>query len=101
MTREEYIKRCGASSAKKLTADQVLAYFIEGHGGYQNRYSASIIKAGGGFGVKIDRAKAIAMLRQAFEQDKVLSIIFIEGEGVVDGEKYPPAPHFQMTLRKS
>lgn len=101
MTREEYIKKCGVSSAKKLTADQVIAYFIAGHGGYQNRYSAMIIKAGGGFGVKIDRAKAIAMLRQAFEQEKVLSIVFVEGEGVVDGEKYPPAPHFQMNFLKS
>ncbi len=101
MTKEEYIEKCGAKTAKGLSGDQIIAYFLEGHGGNQNRYSASLIKAGGGFGVKIDRAKAIAMLRQTFEQDKVLKIIFVEGEGVVNEGKTLPAPHFQMALSKS
>lgn len=101
MIKEEYIKKQGVKTAKKLTADQVLAYFIAGHGGNLNRHSALLIKAGGCFGVKIDRAKAIAMLRQAFEQDKELEIFFIEGEGVVSEGKSLPAPHFQMALSKS
>lgn len=101
MNKEEYIKQCGARTSKDLSADQILTYFIKGYGGVQNRITAMRIKKGRLFGVDIDRAKGIAMLRQAFDLDKILELHFIEGEGVVDGEKYPPAPHFQMVLRKS
>ena len=101
MNKEEYIKQCGARTSKDLSADQILTYFIKGYGGVQNQASAMRIKQGRLFGVDIDRAKGIAMLRQAFDLDKILEFHFIEGEGVIrDGESLP-APHFLMRFRKS
>jgi len=101
MTKEEYIKKCGGRTSKDLSANQILSYFIEGNGGVENRASASLIKRGRCFGVDIDRAKGIAMLRQAFDLDKILEVHFIEGEGVIQDEESIPAPHFLMKFRKS
>ena len=101
MNKEEYIKQCGARTSKDLSVDQILTYFIKGYGGVQNRITAMRIKKGRLFGVDIDRAKGISMLRQAFDLDKILELHFIEGEGVVrDGESLS-APHFLMRFRKS
>ena len=50
---------------------------------YQNRTSAMHIKQGRMFGIDIDRARGIALLREAFELGKELQVIFTEGEGVV------------------
>jgi hypothetical protein len=41
------------------------------------------IRQGRIFGIDIDRAKGIALLREAFELGKELQVIFTEGEGVV------------------
>ena len=101
MRKEEYIKYCGVKNAKGLSADQILEYFLLGFGGITNQISAVFIKNGGGFGIKIDRSKAIAMLRQAFEQDKVLEINFVNGEGVYDGSKDISSSHFTMKFRES
>lgn len=98
MNKEEYIKKCGAGSARSLTADQIIAYFTAGYGGTENRYSATLVKAGRAFGVEIDRAKAVAMLRQAFEQGKELQIIFIEAEGVLCEGVDLGVCHFEMHL---
>ena len=100
MSKEEYIKKCGARDAKGLTADQILDYFTAGNGGLNNKFSAMTIK-NGAFGMKPDRAKGIALLRQAFEQDKVLRITFVDGEGVVTDGNDIGSSHFQMTLSKS
>ena len=99
MSREDYIKKCGAKNAKGLSADQILDYFIAGHGGLDNKFSALTIR-GGAFGMKPDRAKGIAMLRKAFEEDKVLRITFVDGEGVVTDENSIGTSHFQMVLSK-
>ena len=101
MTKEEYIKKCGGRTSKDLSANQILSFFIEGNGGLQNKMSAMTIKTGRLFGCDVDRSKGIAMLRQAFDLDKILELHFIEGEGVVrDGESLS-APHFLMRFRKS
>lgn len=96
MTKEKYIKKCKVKNAKGLTANQIIEYFISGNGGIVNRISATFIKTGGGFGVKIDRAKAVAMMRQAFEQDKELEISFVDGEGVITEEEKISSSHFVM-----
>ena len=101
MTKAEYIQSCGVNYLEDLTDDQIVYYYAAGHGDMINWHSALIIKNGGAFSLKIDRAKAVAMLRQAFEQDKFLRIIFIEGEGVVGDGYYPPAPHFEISLDES
>ena len=100
MTKEEYIKKCGSRTSKDLTADQILSYFIEGNGGLRNELSAMIIKTGRLHGCDIDRAKGIAMLRQAFDLDKTLDVNFVDGEGVVDGENTLPTSHFTMKFCK-
>lgn len=89
MTKEEYIKKCGGSTSKDLSDEQILTYFIDGNGGPQNSWSALHVKTGDYCRCRIDRAKAIAMLRQAFDYDKTLKIIFIDGEGVADNNTIP------------
>ena len=89
MTKEEYIKKCGGSTSKDLSDEQILTYFIDGNGGWRNWLSAELIQSGNFCGCRIDRAKAIAMLRQAFDLDKTLEIIFIDGEGVADNNTIP------------
>lgn len=100
MNKEEYIKQCGARTSKGLSAEQVLSYFLQGYGGVQNQISAMRIKQGRLFGLEIDRAKGVAMLRQAFDFNKVLEVHFVEGEGIIrDGESLS-APHILMKFRQ-
>mgnify|MGYP007069901264 CR=1 FL=1 len=101
MTKEEYIRKCGGRTSKDLSADQILSYFIEGNGGLQNKMSAMTIKTGRLFGCDVDRSKGIAMLRQAFDLDKVLEVNFVDGEGVSEEGKSLPTSHFTMKFRKS
>ena len=98
MSAEEYIKQCGVSSAKELTDDQILHFFLCRHGGISNWTSASWIMQGRVLGLDVDRVKGMALLRQAFEENKELTILFIEGEGVVEAGYIGP-PHFEMELR--
>ena len=100
MNKEEYIKQCGGRTSKDLSADKILSYFLKGFGGIENRASASLIKRGRVYGFDIDRAKAIAMLRQAFDGDKVMEIHYIENEGVMTDDKPIGGGHFLMKLRK-
>jgi len=100
MTKEEYLKKCGASSAKNLTEEQILDYFIAGNGGLQNKVSAMTIKTGRMCGCIVDRSKAIAMLRQAFDLDKVFEVNFVDGEGVDDGETNIGTSHITMKLNE-
>lgn len=87
MSKEEYIRQCGGRTSKDLSANQILSYFLRGNGGKVNMVSASIIKQGRLCGKDIDRAKAIAMLRQAFDLDMTLEIHYIMGEGVLLHER--------------
>ena len=101
MTKEEYIKKCGGRTSKDLSANQILSFFIEGNGGLQNKMSAMTIKTGRLFGCDVDRSKGIAMLRQAFDLDKVLEVNFVDGEGVLEQEGNVSTSHFTMKFRKS
>lgn len=101
MTKEEYIKKCGGRTSKDLSANQILSFFIEGNGGLQNKMSAMTIKTGRLFGCDVDRSKSIAMLRQAFDLDKVLEVNFVDGEGVLEQEGKVSTSHFTMKFRKS
>lgn len=83
ISKDEYLRICGVGSAKDLSEDQILSYFLRGYGGLHNRISAIRIKQGRMFGIDIDRARGIALLREAFELGKELQVIFTEGEGVV------------------
>lgn len=87
MSKEEYIRQCGGRTSKDLSADQILSYFLKGNGGKINMVSAALIKQGRLCGKDIDRAKAIAMLRQAFDLDMTLEIHYIMGEGVLYDER--------------
>ena len=100
MNKEEYIKQCGGRTSKDLSADKILSYFLKGFGGIQNRASASLVKRGRAYGCDIDRAKAIAMLRQAFDGDKVLEIHYIENEGVVTDDESIGGGCYLMKLVK-
>ena len=100
MNKKEYLIKCGATTSKDLSAEQVLAYFIDGNGGSRNRHAATVIKWGA-FGMKPDRAKGIAMLRQAFDDDKILEVNFVNGEGVLNDDSTIPTSHFTMKFRKS
>lgn len=100
MNKEEYIKQCGSRTSKDLSADQILTYFINGHGGVRNRMSAMMIKAGRMFGCSIDRAKGVAMLRQAFDKDKVLNVQYVEGEGIVTDGQSIGGGYFSMEFEK-
>ena len=101
MTKDEYILKCGGRTSKDLSAEQILTYFIEGHGGMRNWKSALVIRSGRLCGCDIDRAKGIAMLRQAFDEGKILEVNFVDGEGVLEEGKNLPASHFTMKPRKS
>ena len=100
MNKNEYIKKCGGRTSKDLSAEQILTYFIDGNAGSTNALTAMHIKEGRVFGCNIDRAKGIAMLRQAFDKDKILELNFVEGEGVLEEGKSLPSPHFTMEFRK-
>lgn len=100
MTQAEYIKQCGVTSADELTDEQLLHYFIERNGGLANCYSASLVNRGRAFGCDIDRAKAFAMLRQAFIEDKVFEIHYIENEGVILHDECIGGGYFEMKLRE-
>ena len=100
MTQAEYIKQCGITSADELTDELLLHYFIGRNGGLVNWASASLVKRGRAFGCDIDRAKAFAMLRQAFVEDKVLEIHYIENEGVILNDKSIGGGYFEMELRE-
>lgn len=99
MNKEEYIKQCGVRTSKDLSNTQILSYFIAGNGGQVNRVSAIRIRQGRCFGVDIDSEKGISMLRQAFEQDKVLEIHFIESEGVLENMNNLLPSRFIMKIR--
>lgn len=101
MTKEEYIQKCGGRTSKDLSAEQILTYFIEGHGGMRNWKSALVIRSGRLCGCDIDRAKGIAMLRQAFDEGKILEVNFVDGEGVKNDKNSISASRFTMTFRKS
>lgn len=100
MNKNEYIKQCGGLTSKDLSADQILTYFIDGNAGSTNALAAMHIKTGRVFGCDIDRSKGIAMLRQAFDQNKVLEVQFVDGEGVLEDGKNLPPSHFTMKFRK-
>ena len=100
MSAEEYIKQCKVSSEKELTDEQIISYFLQRNGGLRNWVSASLVKSGRAFGCDIDRAKAIAMLRQAFVEDKVLEIHYIENEGVILNDHHIGGGYFEMKIRE-
>ena len=52
------------------------------------------------YGCDIDRAKAFAMLRQAFIEDKVFEIHYIENEGVILHDECIGGGYFEMKLRE-
>ena len=100
MSAEEYIKQCKVSSEKELTDEQIISYFLKRNGGLRNWVSASLVKSGRAFGCDIDRDKAIAMLRQAFVEDKVLEIHYIENEGVIINDESLGGGCFEMKIRE-
>ena len=97
MSKEEYLKKCGVKDAKDLSAEQILDFFIANNDGLINMFSARAIRDGA-FGLKPDRAKGIALLRKAFEQDKTLRVTFVDGEGVLREGVVIPRSHFEMEL---
>ena len=99
MKKEEYLKQCGANNVNDLSDKQLLSYFLNGNGGYNNRSSAITVEAccfGMQKGDK-DYKKAISLFREAFENGKTVDIQYIEGEGVV-GFGRIGEPHFEMKL---
>lgn len=99
LSKEEYIKQCGCTTSKDLSENQILSYFMAGNGGIENMMSASMIKRGRMYGADIDRAKAIAMLRQAFDLEKTLRICYIDAEGVVGENESISGGYFEMMFR--
>lgn len=100
MSKEEYIQQCGAQTSKDLTDRQILQYYIEGHDGIVGKSHAMMLKSKRAFGCDIDVEQGYALLRQAFDQDKIFEIHFIEGEGVIfDEHTHIGPPHFEMLLR--
>lgn len=100
ITQAEYIRQCGVTSVDELTDEQLLHYFIGRNGGLVNWASALLVKSGRAFGRDIDRAKAFVMLRQAFVEDKVLKIHYVENEGVILNDKSIGGGYFEMELRE-
>ncbi len=98
MNKEEYIKQCGVSSSRDLTDEQILSYFIKGNGCSFDQSSAIFLKEGKYLGIKLDVKKGMAMLRRAFEEDKVLTIHYIESEGVVNDVSELTPPSIEMVL---
>ena len=98
LDQKKYLETCGVKSSSDLSEEQLFRYFLSGYGGMMNKISAGTVKAGSFAMHPEDRAKGIAMLRQAFDDNKVFRICFIEGEGVVVDGKYPGPPHFEMEL---
>ena len=98
MNKEEYIKQCGARTSKDLSDEQILTYFIKGYGGVESQCSAMCVKQGRVFGCDIDKPKAIAMFRQAFDEDKIFELHFIECEGVVTDINDIEGGYFLMRL---
>ena len=101
MSKEEYIKACGGKTSNDLSDDQIINYYIDGDGELSNCISALIINTGrhnGGriSGLEIDVEKAISMLREAFESNKVLEIIFIDGECFDTGDNNVSTSHYIM-----
>ena len=98
MDQKKYLEMCGVKSSSDLSEEQLLRYFLSGYGGFLNKNSAMRVKYGFFGMIQDDREKAIAMLRQAFDENKVLRICFIDGEGIV-GDGVDPGPtHFEMVL---
>ena len=89
---------CGAKCSAELSEEQLFRYFLSGYGGFMNESSAMTVKTGPFAMSQDDSAKGIAMLRQAFDENKVFRISFIEGEGVVTDGNHPGPPHFEMEL---
>lgn len=98
MTKEEYLKKCGAKSAKDLTEQQILDFFILGYGGSGNGVSAMYIKEGEFLGFKLNHSKSMSMLRRAFEQDKIVRMVYVDGEGIVDKGIPIGTSHYEMYL---
>lgn len=98
MTKEEYLKYCNVDSSDNLTDDQILNYFLKGCGGFRNFNSASLIIREREICHNFDWKKGIAMLRQAFDLDKVLVIHLIELEEVVGETASYPRESVTMCL---
>lgn len=92
------MKKDEMRTLNNLSDEQILTYFVEGNGGARNKLSAMIIK-NGAFGMRPDFEKGMAMLRQAYEQNKILEVNFIDGEGVDGIDKTIPTSHFTIELR--
>lgn len=101
MSKDEYIKKCGCSTSKELSDEQILSFFVERNDCVDNAMSAMFIKDGRILGHEIDKAEGISMLRQAFELDKVLEISYIMSEGVLkmDGTNRIGPGGYEMRLR--
>lgn len=95
---KKYLEMCGVKSSSDLSEEQLFRYFLSGYGGFLNKNSAMRVKSGF-FGMTQDyREKGIAMLRQAFDEDTIFKIYFVDGEGIMGGDVDPGPTHFEMEL---
>lgn len=90
--------QCGAQSAQDLTDEQLLIFFAGGNDDVRNKISADIIICGKMVCCEVDRPKALSLLRRAFDEDNILEIIFIDGEGVEDGTSSYGTTHIEYKL---
>ena len=98
LDQKKYLEMCGVKSSSDLSEEQLFRYFLSGYGGMMNKTSARMVKSGS-FGMPPeDRAKGIAMLRQAFDENKGFRICFVDGEGIMGGDVEPGPTHFEMEL---
>lgn len=94
MKKEEYIKSLGKKSEKDLTDEEILQFFLQGRG--ESRHSA-FIAMNGGYGLKPNKEEVHKAVRDAFENDKTLRFVVIEGEGLIRDKEVIKEPMLKFS----